>query len=131
MLLSGSLALAQSANSISIQSLLQRIIDLQTQIITFLTNQDDCNEVDQATFTSAQNYPVGMGPNGPVLGNWSIMFNNGEFSWHYGDVIEKGTYTCLKNSLAMKIGSSSTKAHYYPQTATLIWDTIEYTKVEN
>jgi len=99
-------------------------------------NQNDCDSLVGSSFRSVEQRDVGVGPNGrPVLGYWSIGFKedaNGRpiVMWVHSDVIERGTYICKDNILEVKFFNYSTNGYYDGDKKVLIFDGIEYKKVE-
>jgi|SRR3989344_4024967 len=93
-------------------------------------NVDDCNLISNSSFRSTNQYEVGLGPNGEVMGYWGITFRRNKFEWGHSDVSESGTYTCKNNVLQVKFFDHSITAHYDGSKKILTWDGVEYKKVE-
>lgn len=102
-------------------------------------NIGDCNLVSNSSFRSINQYEVGLGPNGPVMGYWGIQFQKGTtlsdydqptFQWGHSDISEGGTYTCKDNVLQVKFFDRSITAHYDGGRKILTWDGVEYKRVE-
>lgn len=91
---------------------------------------DDCNFISDSTFRSVNKYEVGLGPNGPAMGYWSITFQKGNFQWHHSDVVESGSYLCKNNILQAKLYTRSVTANYDINRKALIWENVEYSKVD-
>jgi hypothetical protein len=71
------------------------------------TNSDDCALIASSEFRSIDKYEIGLGPNGEVMGYWSVRLQNdtavsnrgqGTFEWHHSDVSETGTFECKNPS---------------------------------
>ena len=91
---------------------------------------DSCNIISNSVFRSVDKHEVGLGPNGPAMGYWSITFQSGNFQWHHSDVVESGTYTCTENILQAKLYNRTVTANYDINRKALIWDGVEYKRGE-
>lgn len=58
-----------------------------------------CSIIDGATYRSVDMLECGLGPEGPVLCNWTIRFAASEYDWSYSDIATTGTYTCDGTSI--------------------------------
>lgn len=93
-------------------------------------SSDSCESVNNSTFRSVNKYEVGLGPNGPVMGYWNIVFENDKFEWQHSDFGTSGTYTCKDNILQVSTSSFPISANYDASKNILVWDNIEYKKVK-
>jgi hypothetical protein len=60
-----------------------------------LQSGDACLIAPDARFRSVEKYEVGLGPNGPVMGYWTVVFEpNNRLRWHWSDIEEHMTYAC-------------------------------------
>lgn len=89
-----------------------------------------CDFINNSNFKSVNQYEVGLGPNGSVMGYWSISFGENSFAWAHSDVFEEGSYTCKNNILNVKVSSQSITSSYDKDKKILTWDGIEYKMVK-
>jgi hypothetical protein len=83
-----------------------------------------CEQIVGTTFLSVEALECGLGPEGPVLCNWQITFEeDGDYLWMYSDVGESGTYTCQGGNLFISGGSV---VDFDTATGILTWDGVEY-----
>ncbi len=87
--------------------------------------------INGAMFRSVKKWENGLSPNGPVLGYWTIKFNNKMYTWAYSDVQSTGSYSC-KGWNIIVAGSHPSKIHaeYNPHENLLIWDGKKYERIE-
>ena len=87
----------------------------------YQSNADECNLISNSAFRSINKYEVGLGPNGPAMGYWSIQFQKGvtlsdygepTFQWSHSDFHESGSYACKNNVLQVKFLNRSITAYY-------------------
>ncbi len=92
--------------------------------------KDVCEFINNSTFRSIKKYNIGMGPDGPVNGNYEIKFSNGKFEWLAGEVGGgNGTYLCNNNQILGSIGQTySVIGAYNNETNILLWNKVEYKK---
>lgn len=122
-----------SAQEESIQSLWQRLLQLQRQMVELFAKQDGCTDLVGTSFkSSVADQVVGVGPYGIVLGKKIITFGDeGTVSWTEGDAIVLGTYTCSNNMLEVTSQGVVTTVRYHPHMQVLTWGNSNYEKVEN
>lgn len=83
-----------------------------------------CEQIVGTAFLSVEELECGLGPDGPVLCNWQITFEeDGDYLWMYSDVGEGGTYTCQGGNLFISGGSD---VDFDAATGILTWDGVEY-----
>jgi len=102
----------------------------KTEVVSPGNQVDSCNIISNSVFRSVDKHEVGLGPNGPAMGYWSITFQSGNFQWHHSDVVESGTYTCTENILQAKLYNRTVTANYDINRKALIWDGVEYKRGE-
>lgn len=92
---------------------------------------DACSMFTDSIFRSVEQHEVGLGPNGPAMGYWEIHFEDDAFVWFYSDFAEYGTYSCNDGILdAILENDSPLNASFNEIEAVLLWDDLEYMKVE-
>jgi hypothetical protein len=92
-----------------------------------------CNDIKGVKFRSLEKAEIGLGPNGPGLGYWSIEFSSdGIFKWQHSDVWETGRFVCKDRIINAFISSGrKLSASYIPEKQRLlIWEGKEYRPVE-
>jgi hypothetical protein len=83
-----------------------------------------CEQIVGTTFLSVEQLECGLGPDGPVLCNWQITFEeDGDYLWMYSDVGDGGTYSCQGGNLFI---SGENDLDFDPATGILTWDGVEY-----
>lgn len=53
-----------------------------------------CDGLDGATFVSVNEYEMGLGPNGVLLGHYRVTFSAGQFDYSLSDFGLNGTFSC-------------------------------------
>lgn len=88
-----------------------------------------CDELLNSEFRSVRQKEIGLGPDGPVMGYWTVSFSENEVSWHYSDVIESGTYSCSESIINVKlILGDAFRVGYDSDKDILSWQGDEYIK---
>ena len=87
---------------------------------------DDCWLPIPSNFVSVDEYEVGLGPDGPVMGHWTIAFQADGYSWSFSDVTSEGEYSCQGETVVTEGGSDDIVGVYDPQTNILMWDDVAY-----
>lgn len=91
-----------------------------------------CDFVNNGSFSSVDEFMVGMGPNGPVNSTYKINFADGKFYWLEGEVGGgEGPYTCEELNITGDLNQSKIKGEVNPNTKRLFWNGVEYQKVNN
>jgi len=81
-------------------------------------------------FRSVKELEVGLGPDGPVMGHWTLGFKGELVSWHHSDVVESGSYICKSNRITAKFFDRSIQSNYDDKKNVLVWEGEEYVKSE-
>ncbi len=92
-------------------------------------NNNSCFFPLPARFLSTDEMEVGLGPDGVVLGYWSIHFEvDGSFMWSYSDIGQMGTYTCFDgNILGITTSENEEFQGIYDQQSDMLnWENIQY-----
>jgi hypothetical protein len=89
--------------------------------------------LDGKTFRSVKMMEVGLGPNGVVLGHWSVTFRAGKFSWRHSDVVENGTYEvdAKTGAITGKAFRRTMKGTLDAKTGKLTWENAEYEEMKS
>ena len=88
------------------------------------TSELACNMSIPTSFTSVEEYELGMTSDGVAMGSWQISFKPELFEWYYSDIVQLGAYTCSGNEI---IGEDINFVGIYdPEERILIWDDILY-----
>ena len=72
-----------------------------------------------------------MGPDGPVMGHWSISFEEDSFSWQYSDIGEEGSYNWSGSSVKMTHGSNEIEASFDAESGVLLLEDVEYVEQDD
>ena len=75
-----------------------------------------------ATFKSVEQFEVGLGPDGEVMGHWFLEFNESELVWSYSDISSTQPYTCEGN----QVSTGEARGLYDATNETMEWDGILY-----
>ena len=81
-------------------------------------------------FMSIEKKEIGLGPDGPEIGHWSIYFSSSTFQWDYSDVAESGTYVLEGKEVIGQTSDRKIFAEYDPASGVLTWDGTDYRSVE-
>ena len=88
---------------------------------------DNCAFELPAYFISIEELEVGLGPEGVVLGHWSIIFQeDGIYEWNYSDVTEFGEFSCNQDIISHSSYEGMTQSVYNIQSETLHWGDVTY-----
>src|SRR3989344_5412583 len=86
--------------------------------------------IKNSQFYSVKQKGVGLGPDGPVMGYWTVSFSGNEVFWHHSDVAEKGIYSCYGDVINVKlILDDAFKVIYNSDRGVLSWQGDEYIKL--
>lgn len=89
--------------------------------------EDACSLVVDQTFPSVEELEIGLGPDGVVMGHWSISFTGDSFQWEHSDVAESGSYSCANGILSGTTGAAPPyEGSFDPTSRVLLWDGVEY-----
>ncbi|HBB49358.1 TPA: hypothetical protein DEQ22_01850 [Candidatus Nomurabacteria bacterium] len=89
-----------------------------------------CDLIKNSQFYSVKQKGVGLGPDGPVMGYWTVSFSGNEVFWHHSDVAEKGIYSCYGDVINVKlILDDAFKVIYNSDRGVLSWQGDEYIKL--
>jgi len=86
-----------------------------------------CSYDIPSLFSSVKELGVGLGPQGELLGYWTIEFKEDGFQWNYSDVTEEGTYRCQGTEVNRIDGEES--GTFDTSTDILIWENVEYVRL--
>jgi hypothetical protein len=87
------------------------------------------NALDGLRFRSVERREVGLGPKGPVMGNWEVWFEKGEFAWRHSDIGESGPYESVGGKVEAHAGPRTIRGSYDARTGVLTWDGLRYRRV--
>ncbi|MCG3136773.1 MAG: hypothetical protein HJJLKODD_00609 [Phycisphaerae bacterium] len=92
----------------------------------------DCENLSEAAFRSVEIYDLGLGPDGPVPGHWTIYFEDGHYTWNYTDVVNTGNFICSDGEIlrVTKTGLESTGT-FDSTTGILVWQGREYQVIDS
>ena len=80
-----------------------------------------------AHFISIEELEVGLGPEGIILGYWSIDFyEDGMYEWNYSDITEFGEFTCNQNIISYSSYEGMHQSVYDMQSEILHWTDVSY-----
>lgn len=91
---------------------------------------DPCTQIEGETFRSVDSREVGLGPQGSVMGHWSIRFKAGKFNWHHSDVVESGTYTCSGSKIIGEGFRRTYSGEYLRKRGVLTWQGMKYERLK-
>lgn len=91
---------------------------------------DACSQMEGRTFRSVDSREVGLGPEGSVMGHWSIGFRAGKFSWRHSDVSESGSYTCSGSRIIGQGFRRTYSGEYRRKRGVLTWQGMEYERLK-
>lgn len=92
------------------------------------TDINFCSSINGSLFRSVRKLEIGLGPDGPVMGYWTIRFKDGSVSWHHSDTVESGSYICKENRITVKFFNRSIQSSYDNKKNILVWEEEEYLK---
>lgn len=89
-----------------------------------------CADLEAKTFSSLTQGECGLGPNGPSLCTWHVMFAAADamttaFTWQHSDVEESGDVYCIGGDV-YDAGSAATRGTYDAASGRLVWDMVTY-----
>lgn len=90
-----------------------------------------CASLDGRAFSSVEVQPdCGLGPDGPVPCNWSVVFDASTsvytgWQYHHSDVVESGDIGCQGGGAIVLVTGNHT-ATYDAGADRLVWDDIVY-----
>ena len=88
---------------------------------------DICAFEVPAHFVSTEELEVGIGPEGIVLGYWSVDFyEDGMYEWNYSDITEFGELTCNDNIISYSLYEGIHQSIYDIQSGILHWADVTY-----
>ena len=89
-----------------------------------------CGLFADATFRSVKEFDTGLGPDGPVLGSWTVRFRGPMVSYQVSDTWRSAPYTCTGGAIRGEAAGDPFEGRYEPATRTLVWNGEAYTRVE-
>ena len=92
-----------------------------------------CIAIEGARFDSIRELDLGLGPDGVIMGHWTIYFENGNFSWTYSDISSTGVYECDGWNITghYNNGENEHNGTYNRETNILLWEGEEYIKISD
>lgn len=88
---------------------------------------DDCAFLVGKTFKSDAELECGLGPNGPVLCNWTLSFTADTYMHQYSDIGDSGPYTCEGGVITGQDGfMMPITATIDGATGELVWNDVVY-----
>lgn len=94
------------------------------------TIADPCAWLASRRFRSAQTFPGGLGPDGPVEDHQQLEFAGGKYSWMREDFSNSGTYRCADGVVSAWDLGESIEAHVDAARRILVWNGIEFEPVD-
>jgi hypothetical protein len=87
-----------------------------------------CSAIEGSVFESVDNHEVGLGPNGPAMGKWSVTFKtDGNYQWNHSDVQESGRYFCNGLGVEGTRGDGTFyEGSFSSDGSTLTWEGVDY-----
>ena len=91
------------------------------------TTDNICAFEIPAHFISTEELEIGLGPEGIVLGYWSVDFYEDEmYEWNYSDITELGEFTCNENIISYSSYEDIHQSVYDIQSGILYWADVTY-----
>ena len=91
------------------------------------TTDNICAFEVPAHFISTEELEIGLGPEGIILGYWSVDFyEDGIYEWNYSDITELGEFTCNENIISYSSYEGIHQSVYDIQSGILYWADVTY-----
>jgi hypothetical protein len=88
-----------------------------------------CAAIEGRIYESVDEHEVGLGPDGPAMGRWSVIFkNDGNYEWNHSDIQEGGRYFCDGTDVEGTRGDGTFyEGSFSADGETLTWEGVAYT----
>lgn len=87
---------------------------------------ETCFFNEPARFASVEQLECGQTPDGTSYCNWTLSFDQGQFTWMHSDVGEVGGYSCDGNEVVGKTDYASYSGTFDEASGVLVWEGVKY-----